>query len=122
MSEITQNATYATDAIASISGESASWIITIIVILATVTLLYLVSKNFRQLIYGSVTSISLFVVYKFSRYIGTTSAIDHNPKPLNWMIKISCFILISIVIGRIIAKTKWGKTLEEQIELTKEEK
>ena len=90
-------------------------VITIAVFVSVIIVLFLLSKNVRQFMYGAVVSGFLIMNYMFSRQIGQ-SAVDGNMKPLKWVSCIIGFIIGSIIIGRLIQRLKFVKRWEKEIE------
>ena len=93
------------------------WTITIIVFVVTIGMLYIFSKNFRQFLYGSIFTAGGLLIYSFSRWIGKSTAIEHNYIPIKWFGYIIGFIIISIIIGKIIQKLPFIKKFEKDLEL-----
>ena len=93
------------------TASSFTWPITIIIFLATLAIIFLLSKNIRQFFYGAIISGVFILNYKFSRWIGT-SAGNNNYNPLKWFCYIVLFIIISIVVGRLSQKLKFVKKIE----------
>jgi len=87
-------------------------LITLVLFISAI--IFLLSKNFRQFIYGAVVSGVLILNYKFSRWI-VVSAVENNFEPLKWVGYISGFIIVSIVIGRSLQKLKIVKKLEKAL-------
>ena len=106
------------NAMASVS-PAFSWLITLGIFVLTLGIIFLLSKNFRQFIYGAIISTVLLLNYKFSRWIGV-STIKNNFAPLKWTGYITSFIIVSIIIGRLVQKLGFVKNLEKT--LTEERK
>lgn len=90
------------------------WLITLAIFLGVLGVIFLLSKNFRQFIYGAVISGILLINFKFSRWIGV-SAVESNFEPLKWTSYIIGFIVGSIIIGRLIQRFKFVKKLEKEL-------
>jgi len=95
------------------------WLITLGIFVLTLVIIFLLSKNFRQFIYGAIISTILLLNYKLSRWIGV-STVENNFAPLKWTGYITGFIVVSIIIGRLVQKLGFIKNLERT--LTKERK
>ena len=91
-----------------------SWLITLGVFAGILFLIFILSKNFRQFIYGAVVSGFLIIVYKVSRWIGVATSIEHNYSPIKIFLAIGVFIILSIVIGKILAKLPYIKKIEKE--------
>jgi hypothetical protein len=110
---VVQNATTSINVLSSVASVSP-WAITTIVFFVILSTLFVLSKNFRHFLYGAVIITVLTVVYKISRYIGVSTAVEHNYIPIKWFIYIVLFIVISIVIGKIITKLPIVKRWEDE--------
>ena len=98
------------------NATSLGWIITIVIFAAILLTLFLLSKNLRRFFYGAVVTVILFIVYKISRWIGVATAIENDYDPIRWFGYIVGFIIISIIIGWFLQKTKLIKKIEENFE------
>jgi len=102
--------------VASVS-PAFGWLITLGAFIVVLGVIFLLSKNFRQFIYGAIVSGILILNYKFSRWVGV-SATENNFEPLKWVGYITGFIIVSIVIGRLLQRLKfvkkWEKALTEK--------
>jgi hypothetical protein len=107
------NATQSMSVVASIH-PFVGWIITIAIFFSVFLIIFFLSKNIRQFIYGAVVSIVLILVYKFSRWVGT-STVKNNFKPIKWFGYISGFIILSIIIGNFLLKIDWIKKFEKKL-------
>ena len=107
------NVTSATSTMASI-GPIGGWIITAGIFIAVLVIIFLLSKNFRQFIYGGVISGILLINFKLSRYVGKSTT-ENNFEPIKWVGYIVGFILLAISLGHLFLKTKWGKNLEKKL-------
>lgn len=105
-----------TDSLSTMASvtPALSWLITLFIFLGALGLIFLLSKNFRQFIYGAVVSGILLINFKFSRWIGI-SAVESNFEPLKWTCYIVGFIVGSIIIGRLIQKFNFVKKLEKEL-------
>jgi hypothetical protein len=110
-----------TTSVSTMSAESVGLFTTVCVVFTTVLLLILVSKNFRNFIYGSVVSICIILLYKFSRYIGVETA-KGNIIPITYFAYVAIFIIVSIIIGFIVRKTELVKIIEKNLDDTKPNK
>lgn len=99
--------------------SSAGWVITMIVFLSIIILLYIIFRNIRRTIYGSVISCVLLIIYKISRWIGISTQ-EKNYIPIRWFGYIAGFILLSFVIGYILDKLNVLKRFENIFEDDKE--
>jgi len=112
----TMNATAYT--LESLSGTPAlGWLITIMIFFSILGVIFILSKNFRQFIYGAIFNGILFIIYKFSRWVGVSS-VENNFDPLKWTIYIIIFIIGSIIVGRFIQRLKFVKDLEKEMKET----
>ena len=91
------------------------WMITTVIFFASLLTIFLLSKNFRQFIYGAFVSGILLLNYKLSRWIGV-STMENNLNPLKWFGFIFGFVIVSIILGRLLQKTKFVKNLEKEFE------
>lgn len=103
-----------TNSLSAMVTPAFGWLITLAVFLGTLGVIFLLSKNFRQFIYGAVVSGVLLIVFKFSRYVGVSS-VESNFEPLKWTGYIIGFILGSIIIGRLLQRLKFVKKLEKDL-------
>jgi len=103
-----------TSAYGAIGTQGFGWGITLFVFLAVIGTIFLLSKNFRQFVYGAVVSLFLLINYKLSRWIGVEAG-SSNFAPLKWTIYIIGFVVVSIVIGKFVQKLKFIKKLESGI-------
>ena len=101
-------------AIASISQSWMAILVTILVFIGIFLLIFIISKNFRQLIYGSVISTILIIVYKISSYIGISTSTG-DMEPIKWFGYIVAFVCISIIAGRLSQRIPFIKNLEKKI-------
>jgi hypothetical protein len=101
------------DTVASVS-PIAGWMITFGIFIGVLVTIFLLSKNFRQFMYGAFISTVVLINFKFSRWVGK-SAFESNFEPLKWVGYIAGFIILSIGLGHIFLRTKWGKNLEKKI-------
>jgi len=92
-----------------------SWLVTIVIFLAVCLIIFLLSKNFRQFCIGSVIVGVSLGIYRFSRWIGVETAVKHNYLPIRWFCYVTGFIVIAIIIGRLVEKTRFMKNLEKAI-------
>jgi len=99
-------------AIATLS-PTMGWLLTIAIFFMVLVTIFLLSKNFRQFIYGAVISTIGLINYKLSRYIGSSTT-NNNYTPIKWFGYIVGFIIISIIFGRLIQKLKFVKRLEDE--------
>ncbi len=99
--------------IASISGIGIT--ITAVVFILTLLLLFLFIKNFRRFLIGAGINGVLFGTFLFSRYIGKSTA-SGNIAPIKWFGYVGGFIILSIIVGIIISKTKIGKKIDKFID------
>lgn len=90
------------------------WSITLAMFFGVLGVIFLLSKNIRQFIYGSVVSGVLLINFKFSRWIGVSAA-ESNFEPLKWVSYIIGFIVCSIIIGRLLQKLKVVRNLEKKL-------
>lgn len=92
-----------------------SWIITIGIFLSVLGIIFILSKNFRDFIYGSVISGILLLNFKFSSWVGASAAKD-NLAPLKWTFYAICFIIGSVLIGKATKRLKFVKNIERYID------
>jgi len=109
----TMNATTNLNMMASVA-PSFGWLITLIIFLSVLGVVFLLSKNFRQFLYGAVVSGILLLNFKFSRWIGV-SAVENNFEPLKWVGYTIGFIVSSIIVGRLIQRLKFVKRWEKEL-------
>jgi len=102
-------------------AEANSWLITIIVFFAVLFTIFFLSKNFRRFLYGAVVTGFLLIVYHFSRWIGL-STVRGDIGPVKWTGYVIGFILVSILLGKFVQKTKFVKNLEKKLEVNSDEK
>ena len=101
-------------AMASLSPEAVGWLITIMIFLGIILTVFLISKYFRQFLYGAIVSAILLIVYKVSRWIGVET-INKNYDPITEFGWVAGFIWISVIIGYFIRKIKAIKDWEKKI-------
>lgn len=94
------------------NSSGFGWLTTAAIFGVVLLTLFILSKNFRQFICGSVVTGVLLINFKFSRWVGV-STIEDNFRPIKWTAYVIGFVMLSIIIGRILAKFKWFKNLEE---------
>ena len=109
----TMNVTMGLSGMASYS--SIGWIVGIAVFLGIILLTFLLSKNFRKFIYGIPVTLGLLITYWISKSIGT-SASEGNFESFKWFCYIVVFIIISIITGYFLGKTKKVKQWEKEFE------
>jgi len=90
------------------------WAITTAIFIGILGIIYILSKNFRQFLYGAVISTILLINYNISRFVGVT-ATEGDWIPLKTIGKVIAFIVVSVVIGKWIQKFNWVKKLEEKV-------
>lgn len=104
------------------NAGQVGWLVTAIVFIGICVTIFLVSRNFRRLIYGLPITIGGIIIYKVSRYVGVSTA-SKDYIPVTWLGYIIGFIFVSIVAGVIVSKSKrvqeWEKSLEEEDEHSK---
>jgi amino acid permease len=101
--------------ISSFAGGDISlgWIITVVIFFLTLLLVWLILEKFKSLIYGSVVSFCLLCAYWFSRWIGTSTALDHDFNPINMFFYALAFLVISICIGEFLQKIGYTKKIKD---------
>jgi uncharacterized membrane protein len=101
--------------ISSFAGGDISlgWIITVVIFFLTLLLVWLIFKKFKSLIYGSVISFCLLCVYWFSRWIGTSTALDHDFNPITVFCYALAFLVISICIGEFLQKIGYVEKIKD---------
>ena len=102
-------------------GDSASagisnigWLITAGVFIATFVILFLIIRNFRRAIYGSVVNAFLVGGYKISRFIGL-SAEQGDFEPLKFFGWVAGWVIFAIIFGYIVEWLGWTKKFEDKI-------
>lgn len=108
------NATSASLSADIISASNLGWVVTIGIFLGTFVTIFLLSRNVRQFIYGSIISVILIINYKFSRYVGVSTSAG-NFGPVKMTLYVFVFIIVSIIIGRLLLKLKFVQDLEKKI-------
>jgi hypothetical protein len=111
------NVTNGIDGLSSMAtmGPIGSLLVTGGIFVGVLIMIFLLSKNFRQFVYGGVITGLMLINFIFSRWVGK-SAVENNFEPLKWVGSIMGFIILSIGLGHIFLRTKWGKKLEKKIE------
>lgn len=97
-----------------------SGVATGVVFIAIIIMIFILSKNIRQFFLGAVVTGITFGIYKLSRWMGVSAAVEHNYKPITWFGYIVGFIVVSIIVGRILQKMSFMKKLEEILDNEKE--
>jgi hypothetical protein len=95
----------------TMSSAMSSWLITVMVFIVVLLVIFILSKNFRRFLYGAVITGFLLADYHFSRWIGS-SALKGDVEPLKWVGYVIGFILISVIIGKFVQKTKFIRKIE----------
>jgi hypothetical protein len=99
--------------IASINPSLLGWMITIAVFIGILATVYLISRNFRQMVLGGIITGVLYCLYKLSRWIGVSASAENNYIPLSTAGWILGFIVVSIIVGRILMFIPFVKELIE---------
>lgn len=106
-----------TNSTAGISNITQNgWGITIIIFLSIFGILFILSKNFRQFIIGSIATIILGIVYKMSRWVGVSTE-QGNYDPIKWFLYVVGFIAISIILGKIMEKFKITEKIGDKLKI-----
>jgi len=98
------------------NSVTCGWVVTALIFATILFLICLLSQNFRQFIYGSIFIVLSFVIYKVSRAIGVSTAIDKDYVPIKWFGYVAGFIIISIFIGWILKKFGFVKDIEDKFD------
>jgi hypothetical protein len=90
------------------------WVVTAGIFVAVFVTIFLLSKNVRQFIYGSIISTILILNYNYSRFVGTNFS-EGNFEPIKWAGYVIGFIVLSIILGRIVQRFKFVKNFENKM-------
>jgi len=97
------------------SSVPMGWIVGIAVFIGIILMAFLLSKNFRKFIYGIPVTLGLLITYWISKSLGV-SASEGNFNSFKWFCYIVVFIIISIITGYFLGKTKKVKQWEKEFE------
>jgi hypothetical protein len=86
-------------------GSGFGWTITGITFCFIFLLIFIISKNFRRTIIGSIITGIILIVYKISRWFGISTE-KGNYVPIKWFIYITIFIVLSWLFGILLEKNK----------------
>jgi len=106
-------------AVSSFSDVSFGWLIGILAFIVICLTLFFLLKSFRKFVIGIVPTIGIIVIIFVSKYIGA-SAGSGDLSPAKWLCYFVAFVVVSILIGHILAKK--SKIVREMFEVEEEEK
>ena len=101
-------------ALATVSPIGIFWLVFIIAFVGITFTLFVLYKNFRRCLYGLSVMIPLSIIGWISKGTGK-SASTGNFIPMIVIGGIIVTIVISILIGMLIEKTRWAKKIEKSI-------
>jgi len=104
---------------ASISSGAMGWLLTVGIFIAVLVTLFILSKNFRHFLYGTVVTTICYVNYTLSRWIGVETT-QTNYGPIKVLGYIVGFILVSIGAGKILMKFKFMKKIDDNLTSVKD--
>jgi heme exporter protein CcmD len=106
-------------AVSSFSDASFGWLVGILSFVVILLTFFSAFKFFRKFVIGIVPTIGIIVIIFVSKYIGA-SAGSGDLSPAKWLCYFVAFVVVSILIGHILAKK--SKIVREMFEVEEEEK
>ena len=108
------NATTSLSSMSSVVSSLPPVAIAFLVFAVIVTMIFVLSKNFRRFIYGLSVLIPLTIIGWISKNIGVETA-SGNLVPIKVFGFIVAGIVVSILCGMGIERTKWIKKFEKDL-------
>jgi hypothetical protein len=89
--------------------------LTLGVMTGLVLMLFLLFKFFRRFLRGGVVVSSLWGLYAVSNWISKQAIVNGDLNPLKFVGKVGAFIVISVIVGALIGRSKKVKAVENKI-------
>lgn len=118
---ISMNATTsAYSMLADIPASSWTPLLAIGIFVAIIVTIFLISKNFRRLLYGVAVSVPLAAICWCSLSIAKPAG-EGNWQPFLWLLGVVIGVPVMILIGKVTEHLGWFKSIEDSIKITIEE-
>jgi hypothetical protein len=96
--------------------------LTLGVMTGLVLMLFLLFKFFRRFLRGGVVVSSLWGLYAVSNWISKQAIVNGDLNPLKFVGKVGAFIVISVIVGALIGRSKKVKAVGEKMKTEEMEK